>query len=155
MARKILRIITSFEALNHYNDVIMGAMVSEITSLPIVYSTVYLGADQRKHQIPASLAFVRGIYRWPVDCPHKGPVTQEMLPFGDVIMMTDYCTWTFVSTSEDSAWFKIISCGINGPYHLSRCVHNVSTSIKYQSNWKYEIQYIVYWWKWSQWKGIY
>ena len=41
----------------HYCDVIMGAMVSQITSLTIVYSTVH--SDQRKQQCPASLAFVR------------------------------------------------------------------------------------------------
>ena len=34
----------------HYNDVIMGAIASQITSLTIVYSTVYSDADQRKHQ---------------------------------------------------------------------------------------------------------
>ena len=44
----------------------MGAMASQITRLTIVYSTVYSGADQRKHQTSASLAFVRGIHRWPV-----------------------------------------------------------------------------------------
>ena len=33
-----------------YIDVIMGAMASQITSLTIVYSTVYSGVDQRKHQ---------------------------------------------------------------------------------------------------------
>ena len=49
---------------NHYSDVIIGAMVSQITSLTIVYLTVYLGADQRKHQSSTSLAFVRGIHRW-------------------------------------------------------------------------------------------
>ena len=47
----------------HYCDVIMGAMASQITSPTIVYSTVYSGADQRKHQSCASLAFVRGIHR--------------------------------------------------------------------------------------------
>ena len=51
---------------NHYCDVIMGAMASQITSLKIVYTAVYSGADQRKHQKPASLAFVRGIHRGPV-----------------------------------------------------------------------------------------
>ena len=51
-------------ALHHYVDVIMGAMTSQITSLAIVYSTVYSGADQRKHQSSASLVFVRGIRRW-------------------------------------------------------------------------------------------
>ena len=44
------------------------------------------GADQRKHQSPASMAFVRGIHRWPVGSPHKGPVTWKMFSFDDVIM---------------------------------------------------------------------
>ena len=64
----------------HYNDVIMSAMASQITSITMVYSTVYSGADQRKHQSPASLAFV-GIHRWPVNSPHKGPVTRKVVPF--------------------------------------------------------------------------
>ena len=46
----------------HYNDVIMSTMVSQITSLTIVYSTVYSGADQRKHQSSAPLTFLRGIH---------------------------------------------------------------------------------------------
>ena len=70
----------------HYNDVIMSAMASQITSLTIVYSTVYSGADRRKHQSSVSLAFVRGIHRRPVNSPHKGPVTRKMFPFDDVIM---------------------------------------------------------------------
>ena len=41
----------------------MGGVASQITSLTIVYSTVYWDADQRKHQSSASLAFVRGIHR--------------------------------------------------------------------------------------------
>ena len=70
----------------HYDDVIMGAIASQITSLTIVYSIVYSDADQRKHQSSASLAFVRGIHRGPVNSPHKWPVTRKMLPFDDVIM---------------------------------------------------------------------
>ena len=73
--------------LPHYNDVIMGAIASQITSLTIVYSTVYSDADQRKHQSSASLAFVRGIHRGPVNSPHKWPVTRKMFPFDDVIMI--------------------------------------------------------------------
>ena len=61
----------------HY--VIMSAMASQITSLTIVYSTVYSGADQRKHQSSTSLAFVSGIHRWLVNSLHKGPVTRNML----------------------------------------------------------------------------
>ena len=65
----------------------MSSMASQITSLMIVYS-VYSGAHQRKHQSSVSLAFVRGIHRWPVNSPHKGPVTRKMFPFDDVIMMS-------------------------------------------------------------------
>ena len=72
----------------HYNDVIMSTMASQITSLTIVYWTGYSGVDQRKHQGSASLAFVRGIHRWPVNSPHKGPVTRKMFPFDDVIMLS-------------------------------------------------------------------
>ena len=71
----------------HYCDVIMGAVASQITSLTIVYSSVYSDADQRKHQSSASLAFVRGIHRRPVNSPHKWPVTRKMFPFDDVIMV--------------------------------------------------------------------
>ena len=70
----------------HYNDAIMGVVASQITSLTIVFSTVYLDTDQRKHQSSASLAFVRGIHRRPVNSPAKWPVTRKMFPFDDVIM---------------------------------------------------------------------
>ena len=65
----------------------MNDMVSQITILMIVYSTFYSGADQRKHQNSASLAFVWGIHRWPVDSLHKRPVTQKMFPFDNVTML--------------------------------------------------------------------
>ena len=68
-----------------YCDVIMGAMASQITSIAVVYSIVY-SADQRKHQSSTQPAFVWGIHRWPVNSPHKGPVTRKMFLFGDVFM---------------------------------------------------------------------
>ena len=71
----------------HYNDAIMGAMVSHITSLTIVYLSVYSGADQRKHQSSASLAFDWGIHRWPVNSPYKWPVTRKIIPIDDAIMI--------------------------------------------------------------------
>ena len=71
-------------ALIHYIDVIMGAIACQITSLTIVYSTNYSDANQRKHQNSASLAFVWGIYRSPVNSPHKWPVTHLHL---------GWCTW--------------------------------------------------------------
>ena len=63
----------------------MSTMASQINSLTIVYSNVYSGADRRKNQRSASLA--RGIHRWPVNSPHKGPVTRKMFPFDYVIMI--------------------------------------------------------------------
>ena len=83
-----LRIISSQEPTLHYNDAIMGAITSQITSLTIVYSSVYSDADQRKHQSSASLAFVREIHRGPVISPDKWPVTRKMFPFDDVIMLS-------------------------------------------------------------------
>ena len=73
----------------HYSDVIMGTIASQITSLTIVYSTVYSDADLRKHQSSASLAFVREIHRGPVNSPHNWPVTRKMFPFDDVIMCVE------------------------------------------------------------------
>ena len=83
-------------------------MASQITSLAIVYSTV-IQAHQRKLQSSASLAFVLGIHRWPVNSPHKGPVTRKMFPFDDVIMV---CVLGSVSTS-----FEVNSIWLRQVYH--------------------------------------
>ena len=61
----------------YYRDVIMSEMASQITSLTTVYWSAYSGADHRKQQSPVSLVFVRA---------HKGPATQKMFTFYDVIM---------------------------------------------------------------------
>ena len=86
----------------------MGTVASKITSLTIVYSTVYSDANQRKYQSSASLAFVQGIHRRSVISPHKWPVTRKMFPFDDVIMV-----WNSVLASE--------------------CQHNFGNSIRLQS----------------------
>ena len=83
----------------HYNDVIMGTIASQITSLTIVYSTVYSDADQTKYESSASLAFVQGIHRGPVNSPHKWRVTRKMLPFDDVFMICEKssrCTCRYI-----------------------------------------------------------
>ena len=74
------------KVLSHGRQGIMATIASQITSLTIVYSTVYSDVDQRKHQSSASLAFVRGIHQGPVNSPHKWPATRKMFPFDDVIM---------------------------------------------------------------------
>ena len=70
----------------------MGTIASQITSLTIVYSTVNTDADQRKHRSSAALAFVWGIHRWPMNSPHKWPITRKMFPFDDVIIPTKFGT---------------------------------------------------------------
>ena len=103
----------------YYGDCIMGAMVSQITSITVVYSTVYSGADQRIHKSSASLAFVWGIHRWSVNSPHKWPVTRKMFPFDDVIMKRGRC-WVF--------WMYNISG--SGQYMWNIIKHNQALSIQ-------------------------
>ena len=86
----------------------MSAIASQITSFTLVYTTIYSDAHQRKDQSSASLAFVWGIHRRPVNSPHKGPVTRKMFPFDDVIMFVArwlinpahgidlICSWYFI-----------------------------------------------------------
>ena len=105
----------------HYCDIIMGMMMSQITSLMIVCSTIHWGADQRKHQSSASLAFVRGIHRWPVNSPHIWPVRQKMFPFDDVIIVLTFgyccylclcvcvCPYVFVCVCQPIAFLHSIS----------------------------------------------
>ena len=89
-------------AISHYNGVIISAMASQITSLTIVYSVVYEGADQRKYQSSASLAFVRGIHRWLVNSLLKMSVTRKMFPCDDVIIENYDCI------APDDCMFKIM-----------------------------------------------
>ena len=88
----------------HCNNFIISAIAFRMTSLMIVYSTVFSGPDQRKHQSSASLAFVREIHRWPVNSPHKGPVTRKMFPFDDVIMYVDLFTHVSDGCSLQTGW---------------------------------------------------
>ena len=103
---------------SHYSDVIMSDMAFQITSVLIIYSIVCSGTDQRNHQSSASLAFVWGIHRSPVNSPHKGPVTRKMFPFDDVIIITcvikqqvrgnDYFLLKFVNMKQTSVILDFI-----------------------------------------------
>ena len=89
---------------SHYNDVIMSATASQVTSLTIVYSIAYSGAHQRKHQSSASLAFVRGIHWWPVNSPHKGPVTrwvQQTLFKWEISLFETKCIFYYLPVTDD------------------------------------------------------
>ena len=90
----------SFRLINsYYNNVIMSAMAPQISGLMVLFSTVYSDADQRKYQSSASLAFVRGIHRWPVYDPPKKASNAEKFPFDDVIMIHSW----FMNMAQ---WFQ-------------------------------------------------
>ena len=89
-------------SFRHCSDVITSTMASQITGLTIVYSTAYSGVDQRKHQRSASLAFVRGIHRWPVNSPHRGPVTRKIFPYYDAIVAK--LRWHRLLKSSPTQW---------------------------------------------------
>ena len=98
--------------LNHYGDVMMGAIASQTTGLTIVYS------DERKYQSSASLAFMQGIHRshrGPVNSPHKWLVTRKMFPFDDVIML-----------SQNPFTHNICFTNPSEIFHWSRCSVQIS-----------------------------
>ena len=94
----------------HYSDVIVSVMASQITSLTIVYSAVYSGTNEIKHPSSSSMAFVRGIHRWPLNSPHKGPVTRKMFPFDYVIMDL----WLLDGTRPSSTEASLGLCSLRG-----------------------------------------
>ena len=107
----------------------MSVMASQITSLTIVCS----GADQRKHQSSASLAFVRGIHRWPVNFSHKGPVTRKMFPFDDVIMwVTNICA---VSNDFVDPFDDVVMKLSTGLFQLILSRHNGTSKTDYSGSW--------------------
>ena len=81
-----LVLVDFIDFIQHFGDVIMSAMASQITGVSMVCTSVCPGTDQRKYHSSVPLAFVRGIHRWQVNSPHKGPVTQKMFPIYDIIM---------------------------------------------------------------------
>ena len=76
---------------NFFRPLLTHSMFNWWSYHGVHYSDVLMSADQRKYQNSASLAFVRGIHQWPVNSPHKGPVTRKMFPFDDVIICDVFC----------------------------------------------------------------
>ena len=112
---------------NHYNDVIMNSVASQITSLTIVYSTVYWGADQRKHQSSVSLAFVRGIHRLPVNSQQKWPVIcfHLMTSWWHILTPTSWnlaCSYLFFSysTNRSEILHRVPKYHYRGLYKVSK-----------------------------------
>ena len=96
-----------FTPLHHNSDVIKSLMACQITSIMIVYWTVYSGPDLRKHQSSASLAFVRGIHRWPVNSPHKRPLIRKIFH-----LMTSSFYTCYQLEVHDAAMIYECSCHI-------------------------------------------
>ena len=87
----------SMPEIVYYIGVIMTTLASQITSPTVVYSTVYSDPDQRKHQSPASLAFVWGIHR-----DRWIPRTKGQLRGKCVHLMTSSCRiFTHTHTPND------------------------------------------------------
>ena len=97
----------------HYSDVIMGAMAPQIASLTIVYWTVYSGVNQRKHQSSASLAFLRGSHRGPVNSPHKWPVYKRGIYFH---VMMSWCSSDLVMSGNRGISYLncLLLCNLTG-----------------------------------------
>ena len=121
--------------LTHYDDVIMGAMESQITSLTVVYSTVYSDADQRKHQSSTSLAFVRRIHRGPVTglCAGNSPVTGEfpaqMASNAENVSAFDDVIMNRINGSASS-----ISMDLNGFERVSKLIRRNPAENNQQNN---------------------
>ena len=100
----------------HYNDVIMSTIASQITSLTIVYSTVFSDADQRKHQTSASLAFVREIQR-----DRWIPRTKGQLRGKCFHLITSSWTWikTIVATVRGAKGYAMTSMTLYEAWSLS------------------------------------
>ena len=128
-----VQIKENIKALRHW------PLWGEFASFTNDYSSVYSGADQRKHQSSASLAFVRGIHRWPVNSPHKGLVTRKMFPFDDIIMSIlylKYSEWCDVWVIMHTAMAVKYQYIIHTMNHLGVCMEHwvtIKNLIKYQA----------------------
>ena len=63
----------------------MDAMAPHITTVSIVSSTIFQEQLKELSKLRVT-GLVRGIHRWPVDSPHKGPVTRKKFPLDDGII---------------------------------------------------------------------
>ena len=126
----------------YYRDVIMSAMAYQITSISIVRSAVCSGAVQRKHKSSASLAFVRGIHRWPVDSPHRRPVTRKMFPFHDATMTA----LKNVTKQRISAMFEWVGVAFDR-IKFNHNLNDVIVSISHGTNIFIKLKYIARLWR--------
>ena len=108
----IIQILQTWIALfpGHYLGVIMSATAFQITLLSIGCSTVCSVTGQIKHQSSASLDFLRGIHRWPVNSLHKGSVMRKLFPFDEVFMdqMENKTLLEVITQQQPVTWSNVI-----------------------------------------------
>ena len=94
---------------DHYSDVIMSAMASQITGVSIACSAVRPGTEQRNYQSSASLAFVRGIHGWLVNSRHKGAVTRNFLWRHHGYRTGQHISHKLIHVLDDDVWWHKVS----------------------------------------------
>ena len=104
----------------------MGAMVSQIIGISIVYSFVCSGADKKKPSKLRVIGLCEGHSPVTGEFPHKGPVTRKISQFDDVIMIFPQTCSRRCSRIIPMSYLTII------PYHIFRSyrllfVHNSAT----------------------------
>ena len=148
ISRFMCRSVSSQALQWHYSDLIMSTMASQRTAVWIVCSAFWLGTDQREHQSFESLAFVRGIHCWPVDSPHKGPITRKLFH-----LMTS--SWR-KDVSDNSIW-KNHTCSdcwrlllpFTGFWFWTKDALQISTPL--QICWETNIPFSILWWCTQDW----
>ena len=113
---------------SHYNDVIMSAMASQITSPTALYSTVYSRRRSRKTSKLRVTGLCVGKSPGPVNSPHKGPVTRKMFPFDDVIMCFHLMTSSLSCGWPIATEFVFGSCILNWKGHIRSSPKTIACS---------------------------
>ena len=93
---------------------------------------------------------MRGIHRWPVNSPHKGPVTRQMFPFDDVIMRNinaDYTVILYVSQTNDIRTYMSgsTSCVIWHYLVICQCGYTVQIKFHLISHEKWDSKFYTTW----------
>ena len=110
--------------MSHYNDVTVSAVASQITSLPIVYSTVYSRRRSKKTSKLRVTGLCEGNSPLTGEFPHKGPVTRKMFLFDDVIMCILFietrCHTSCMRQRTGSASVQVMTCYLLGAKALPK-----------------------------------
>ena len=105
-----------------------------ISCVSTVCSSGYSGGDQRNHQSSASPAFVRGIHRWPVNSPNKGPVTRKMFPLYDVTVKHGHEVEEMFSWRAISMMFLFCACISRAG--VPSALNRISMTHKWKRRWQ-------------------